>query len=261
MKQGKRIHHHVKYSALSPEWYDFFTEYRVFPEIYFTADELDKLGHDDCLRLEKELRQRNLSLSIHAPFLDLSPGAFDEKIREVTRHRFSQILDLAEVLKPNIIDCHPHYDRYRFGGQVDPWVENCTKTFDPIVKRAEKLKVVLAMENVFEDEPTPLARLIDKVGSPSFQACFDNGHFHMFHKVSLKKWWEAMGGKTALLHLHDNHGEKDEHLPIGEGNFPFPAYFNLLKEFEHPMTYTLECHNLADARKSLRTLRRYLESN
>ena len=254
-----RIHHHVRSIELNTDWYEFFSDESVNPEIYFTAEELDRIDQEKLLRLERELHQRNLGLSIHAPFLDLSPGASDAKIREVTQARFQQILDVAEVLKPNIINFHPHYDRYRFAGKIDPWVENCAKSFDPIVKRAEKMKIVLTMENVFENEPTPLAKLIDKIGSPSFQACFDNGHFHMFHDVPLRKWWEVLGEKTALLHLHDNHGEKDEHLPIGTGNFPFPAYFNLLKDYHHPITYTLECHSLADARKTLKALRRFAE--
>lgn len=259
MKTSKRIHHHVKYPELSAEWYDFLAEHHVFPEIYFSAEDLDRLSREEILGIEKPLHERNLGLSIHAPFLDLSPGAFDDKVREVAQFRLGQILDVAEILKPNLIDCHPHYDRYRFGGRVDAWVENCAKTFDPLVKRAEKLKIVLAMENVFEDEPTPIARLIDKIGSSSLQACFDNGHFHIFHTVSMKKWWETLGNKTALLHIHDNHGEKDEHLPIGDGNFPFPAYFNLLKEYTHPMTYTLESRSLADAKRSLRSLRKFLD--
>lgn len=254
----KKIHHHVKYSDLSPEWYEFFTEQGVNPEIFFTADQLDSMNPDRLLALEKDLHQRNLGLSIHAPFIDLSPGAFDEKIREVTQLRLGQTLDIAEVLRPTFVNCHPHYDRHRFGGKIDPWVENCLKTFDPLVKRAEKLKTTLVVENTFEDEPTPLERLINKMGSPFFRACFDNGHFHIFHKVPLKKWWETLGDKITLLHLHDNHGEKDEHLPMGEGNFPFPAYFNLLKDFRQEMTYTLECRFLADAKKTVRSLRRLL---
>lgn len=253
-----KIHQHVKYSELSTEWYDFFTDQAIYPEIYFPADQLDSMKKEDLLNLEKELHQKNLGLSIHAPYADLSPGASDIKIREVTQYRLSQTLDLAEVLRPTVIDCHPHYDRHRFGGKIDPWVENCAILLDPLAKRAEKMKVILALENTFEDEPTPIDKLIEKVGSPSLRACFDNGHFHLFHKVSLKKWWEILGEKTVLLHLHDNHGERDEHLPPGEGNYPFPAYFNLLKDFKQERTCTLECRSLADARKGIKTLRKFL---
>lgn len=260
-KKADKIHHHVKYEELSPVWYEFFSENGVFPEIYFTATDLDDMNRDKALSLEKDLHGRNLGLSIHAPFLDLSPGAFDPKIAEVTQLRLNQTLDLAEILKPSLIDCHLHYDRHRFGGRLNQWVENAARLFEKIVKRAEKIRAVLVVENTFEEEPTPLSLLIDKIGSPFLQACFDNGHFHIFHKVPLKKWWDLLGSKIALLHLHDNHGERDEHLPIGQGNFPFPAYFNLLKDYRHEMTYTLECHSLPDAEKTLRALRRFLEQN
>jgi sugar phosphate isomerase/epimerase len=255
----KRIHHRVAYASLNEEWYNFFTENGIFPEIYFTAEQVDTLDKSQILALEKDLHTRNLSLSIHAPFLDLAPGAFDEKIREVTRNRLEKTLDIAEFLKPNIIDCHAHYERNRYGGQIERWVDNAARTFDPLVKRAEKLDIILAVENTFEDDPTPIDKLIDKINSPNLRACFDNGHFHMFHKTPLKRWWEVLGEKTALLHLHDNHGEKDEHLPIGDGNFPFPAYFNLLKDFKKERTYTLECNSILDGKKTLQALRRLME--
>ena len=83
-KKANRIHHHVKYADLSPAWYEFFTANRVFPEIYFTATDLDDMNRDKALSLEKDLHGRNLGLSIHAPFLDLSPGAVDpEAVAEV----------------------------------------------------------------------------------------------------------------------------------------------------------------------------------
>lgn len=259
MGKMQRIHHHVKYDDLTLDWYDFFTEHKISPEIYFSGVDLDAFNKEKLLQLEKELHQRNLVPSLHAPFLDLSPGSFDPKIREVTEGRLSHIMDLAEVLRPTVVNCHAQYDRHRFGGRLDLWLETAARVFEPLVRRAERIKSVLTVENTFEDEPSPLDQLIEKVRSPNFRICFDVGHFQVFHKVSLKKWWEVLGAKTAHLHIHDNHGEKDEHLPLGEGNFPFPAFFNLLKEYRHEMSYTLECHNLSHARKALKSLRKFLE--
>ncbi len=260
MKPGKRrIHHSVKFSEFSPEWHEFFTEEGIFPEIYFQAEDLERITHQQLLLLEKELHQKNMGISIHAPFLDLSPGAFDEKIREVTAHRLNQALDVAEVLKPNIVNGHAHYEHHRFSGKIDLWLERAVRTFEPIVRRAERLKTILTVENTFEGEPAPIERLISKIGSPNFRVCFDTGHFHIFHKVPLKQWWEVLGKKVSLLHLHDNHGQNDEHLPIGLGNFPFLPFFNLLKEFDQEITYTLECHSLINARKTLRAVKKLLD--
>ncbi len=256
----KRIHHRIPYPDFSPAWLDFFSDNGVFPEIYFSAESLESATPEKLLTLEKELHGRHLGTSLHAPFLDLAVGAFDPKIREVTAYRLRQILDVAEVLKPNVINLHAHYERHRYGGQLDLWLEHSARTLAPLVQRAEKSKTILALENVFEEEPSPLDRLIRKIGSPSLKACFDNGHFHMFHKVPLKKWWEVLGDQTVCLHLHDNHGDRDEHLPIGDGNFPFPSYFGILKTYRHEMTYTLESKGIVEAKKSLKALRKLLEA-
>ena len=255
----KRIHHHVKYGEIDADWYDFFTSEKISPEIYFSGVDLDSFNQDKLLSLEKDLHQRNLVPSLHAPFMDLSPGSLDPKIREVTKARLNHIMDLAEVLRPTIINCHAYYDRHRFGGKMDAWLENAIRTFEPLVRRVERSKSILTVENTFEDEPTPIDQLIEKIGSPYLRACFDNGHFHIFHKVPLKKWWKILGDKTIHLHIHDNHGERDEHLPLGGGNFPFPVFFNLLKDCHHEMSCTLECRNLVDARKALKSLRRFID--
>jgi len=261
---SKRIHHRVNYPELNhPElnegWWNFFVDHRVFPEIYFSGDDLDSLKKEDVSRIEKEISRRHLGLSLHAPFLDLSPGAFDSKIRDVTLQRLNHTLEIAEVLHPNIVNIHAHYEKHRFGWKMDQWIDEAKKTFEPLVRRAEKARFILTIENTFEDEPTVIDRLLEAFDSSALRACFDNGHFHMFHKVPLKAWWEVLGKRIALLHLHDNHGTRDEHLIPGDGNFPFPSYFKLLREFPHEMTYTIECRNPSDAKKAVRIIRRFLD--
>jgi sugar phosphate isomerase/epimerase len=53
------------------------------------------------------------------------------------------------------------------------------------------------------------------------------------------------------VHLHDNHGEADEHLPIGEGGFDFDRFFKLLSQFGLNPVYTIEPHEEAHLRRSL----------
>ncbi len=59
------------------------------------------------------------------------------------------------------------------------------------------------------------------------------------------------------LHLHDNHGEQDEHLPIGQGYVPFSTLFKWLKTTQAPATMTLENHSLPDTERSLQAIQRY----
>jgi sugar phosphate isomerase/epimerase len=52
-----------------------------------------------------------------------------------------------------------------------------------------------------------------------------------------------MGKYVGHLHLHDNFGQRDEHLPVGCGTFPFADLFEILKKIKAKPTVTLEAHN------------------
>ncbi|HZC03927.1 MAG TPA: TIM barrel protein, partial [Gammaproteobacteria bacterium] len=41
----------------------------------------------------------------------------------------------------------------------------------------------------------------------------------------------AFGSRLQHIHLHDNHGAKDEHLEVGTGAIPFASLANFLRTF------------------------------
>jgi sugar phosphate isomerase/epimerase len=59
------------------------------------------------------------------------------------------------------------------------------------------------------------------VGSPRLQLCFDPGHAALFSKVPVHRWAEAFGTGIGLMHVHDNRGQRDDHLPVGEGTINY----------------------------------------
>ena len=64
---------------------------------------------------------------------------------------------------------------------------------------------------------------------------FDVGHLnihrkHGFSEEDLKKEFEAMSKHIKHVHLTDNFGSYDSHLPPGMGNVPFKQYFEELKK-------------------------------
>ncbi|MCK5915483.1 MAG: TIM barrel protein, partial [Deltaproteobacteria bacterium] len=125
------------------------------PEIYFTASHLDQLALDQK-PLDKalaQLKEYNLPCSFHGPFLDLSPAAFDPAITAVTRERFLALFDLAEILKPEVIVLHSGYERWRFNQNVNLWIEQSLKFWQPLVKRVETIGTAIAVENIFETTP------------------------------------------------------------------------------------------------------------
>jgi len=228
------------------------------PEVYFSGFVLDRLSPKDKERASGALRQKKVPVTFHAPFMDLNPGAVDEKVREVTAFRFGQVLDLVPLFHPRAIVLHPGYDRWRYDDDVDLWLENSLLTWKPLVARSESLSVRMALENVFEEKPEVLKRLLDEIDSPFLGYCLDAGHGNLFSQVPLEEWIEVLGPRLMEIHLHDNHGEADEHLPLGQGNINFSSLFSLLEKKKVQPIHTIEPHEIAHLQPSLEALEKYL---
>jgi len=106
-------------------------------------------------------------------------------------------------------------------GDVDGTGEQLTDLFIkdvmPVLADAWEKGVTLAVENIMTPMTAakPLADLIDKVDHPGLRVCLDVGHAHA--QEHLIEAVEILGDRIVSLHVHDNDGEDDEHLPPGEG--------------------------------------------
>jgi sugar phosphate isomerase/epimerase len=228
------------------------------PEIYFGSASLDNLPRQEIREAAQQLGQQNIFVTFHAPFMDLSPGAVDDRIRAITAFRFHQVLDLVPTFHPRAIVFHPGYDRWRFDGDVELWMTQSLLTWKPLVERAESLGVKLALENVFEENPSILQRLLQAISSPCLGYCLDAGHGHIFSEVAICEWIEALGHYLVEVHLHDNHRQADEHLPLGLGQIDFDGIFACLKARHLQPIYTIEPHQEEHLEPSLRALEKYL---
>jgi sugar phosphate isomerase/epimerase len=228
------------------------------PEIYFNAATLDELNWAEVRKASRELGRKNLPVTFHGPFMDLNPGAVDEKIREVTLRRFEQVFALAPFFQPRAIVFHPGYDRWRYDNNVDLWLEKSLLTWKPLAERAETLSVKLAIENVFEDHPSSLRKLFSALDSPWVGYCLDAGHGNLFSRGAITEWLDALGSRLVEMHLHDNNCQADEHLPLGEGCIDFAAIFAYLREKRLNPILTLEPHLAEHLEPSLKALGKYL---
>jgi len=252
------IHVNVPYPMLLQR-INFVIEKRIHPEIYFSAEDLDACQEKDIEQLSQTLQENHLEISLHGPFMDLSPGGVDRRIKEVTRDRLSKTIQLARLFAPNMIVFHPGYESWKFDGNVKLWLESSLQTWRPLVKEAEERGLTLAIENVFEESPEPIRSLLEKIRSPHFQFCFDTGHHNVFSKSLLPVWMEVLGGFLSEVHLHDNHSERDEHLPVGEGGFDFEQFFSLLSQYKLNPLYTIEPHEEAHLQRGLLAVKKYVD--
>lgn len=244
------IHVNVPYKLLLDQL-EFILERGLNPEIYFNGEALDTYCADDVLTIHNSLKKRGLKTTIHAPFMDLSPGGVDSKIKKSTLERLDQTLEVGAIFTPRLIVFHPGYNKWFFDNNVDLWLKNSLVTWSGLLRKAEQLKIPLAVENIFEEEPSSLYKLISKLNSPYFNFCFDTGHFNLFSNVTMEEWFISLGSFIKEVHLHDNNKHADDHLPLGDGEIDFPLFFKLLKKYGVTPIYTIEPHKVEDLERSL----------
>jgi len=251
------IHVNVPYSMLLKR-IDFAIENRIHPEIYFSAEDLESCDEKEARQLAGTLHQNRLEITFHGPFMDLSPGGVDRRIKEVTLDRFSKTIELASFFQPKTIVFHPGYEKWKFDGNVSLWLKSSTETWRPLVEEAEARGITLLIENVFEENPEPIRLLLEEMNSSRFRFCFDTGHHHVFSRIPFGVWIKTLEKYLVEIHLHDNHQEMDEHLPIGEGSFDFKGFFNLLSQLKLNPIYTLEPHQEDHLWRGMEAVKRYI---
>jgi sugar phosphate isomerase/epimerase len=251
------IHAHVPYTRLSGQL-AYIVANRINPEVFFSAQALDQLVWEELSAQARILHSAGLAATIHAPFLDLNPGALDPAIRQVTHKRFQQVFQAAEQLKPRVIVFHPGYDDLRYGANRLDWLKNSIDFWREFVPRAKETGTVIAVENIFEKEPSTLRGLLEAIDDPGFRHCFDVGHWNMFTTVTLEEWFASLGPFIAEAHIHDNHGQVDEHLPPGEGQIDFGLLFGLLRRHAPDALYTIEAHTVERMERARKAIETYL---
>ncbi len=251
------IHVNVPYPLLKDRT-GFLIELSLNPEIYLSGNVLDTIKKEEFAENCEVLKKAGRSITFHAPYLDMSPGSPDLKIRAVVLERMNQMMELAEIAKPKAIVVHGGYDKWRFDGNMDMWLKNSLDVWPTIVRRAGKIGTRLAMENVFDDSPEAIMKLLNAMDSNHFGHCFDVGHFRLFSKVTMEEWFRQLGKRVIEVHIHDNNGGRDEHLPPGEGDIDFAKFFSLLRNSSSEVIYTIEPHREEHLQKSLEVLPKYL---
>lgn len=168
----------------------------------------------------------------HLPFSGLCLGAADKNIGELSL----QILQSSlRVLGSVGIKCgvfHPAFSPLTPKGKREQVYELTKKRLACLLSFAEKQNFTLLAENTWEEDPIFFDRLQNDF--PALAFCFDYGHAHCFSQVAPQLWLSTLQERIKHVHLSDNCGTEDDHLPLGQGKV---SNYALLPS---GLTYTLE---------------------
>jgi len=247
----------LRYILRKPEYLDTIVSRGLHPELGLDATALDLLDQAWHRETADRLRSAGLSCTVHLPFFDLQPGALDSRILEATRSRLSQALDVASIYGPRLLIGHAWYFENLHRVFFPTWLANSADTWEGLL-RSWPGHPPLYLENTFEPAPSPLTSLVETLAGRGLQSiglCLDLGHWHCFAQGSLQHdldhWLDAFAPHLRHLHLHDNLGDRDRHLGLGQGSIPWDLLFAGLKARNLRPTMTLEPHSAEDLDHSL----------
>lgn len=176
-------------------------------------------------------------VAMHGPFGDLNPGSFDPFVRETARQRIQQGFDIASPLGAKHIVYHN--GRVPRTNPEESWIKTSADFWKTFMEQVPQ-GVCIYLENMLEEGPQVLSGIVDQVSSPNLHAILDVGHAHCNSSIPVLQWIVSLGNRTKYVHLHDNHGEHDEHLGLGEGSMPMHDVCHALEKYAPDAIWAIE---------------------
>jgi sugar phosphate isomerase/epimerase len=185
--------------------------------------------------------------AVHGPYLDLYPGSPDRENRSTTRRIFSLTCTAAGQLQAGHLIFHHNYDPS--ASSKAEWAARSVEFWQELLEGCpENLR--LHLENVMDENPDLLLEIIDRCGRPNLDLALDIGHVNVYSQASLAEWINTAGPRIGYVHLHDNAGQEDNHLALGDGNIDLPAALEALKSRAPTALWSVE----SGGRKMYRSL-------
>ncbi len=105
---------------------------------------------------------------------------------------------------------------------------------------AKQRGVAIALENTPGEyaSPSALRQFVAETRLHDLRLCFDAGHAHLWEGI--RPAFDAMRDLVVTTHLHDNSGERDDHLFPYQGSIDWDGALAALSTAEQELPLTLE---------------------
>jgi sugar phosphate isomerase/epimerase len=212
-------------------------------EIFCSRAHFDYGSKTEAREMAGALADNRLTLtSLHAPSSrDLSATRESgqplsicevERVRRIeAMDEFKRAIDVAEELPYSRMVIHMGGTRETADLRKR---DAAFSSLEHLTLHARHVGVTVCVENTTSEmgDPVYLRSFYDETRLAGLRFNFDIGHAHLADgpaEERLEKSFAPLRELVTAVHLHDNHGEKDEHLPPYDGTIDWPAAVKLLK--------------------------------
>lgn len=238
--------HYSKLKSFGFDCYDFnISNTDALPYLYEGAAFDEYLKKEKCLADEAGITIWQL----HGPWR-YPPCDATEQDRAERLEKMKRSMHAAAILGAQYWVVHPIMPY----GIQDAKTEDAPKThalnlsfMRTLLQAAKQEGLTVCLENMpFHDfsisSPSAIVDLIREIDDPSFAMCLDTGHANVCADwFGPAKSIREYGKYIKVLHVHDNKGKRDEHLPPFYGTVDWKDFSAALREIDFQGVLSLEC--------------------
>jgi sugar phosphate isomerase/epimerase len=197
-------------------------------EICSSAPHLDYNDRSMVARAAERIAELRLEpYSFHAPFserIDITHP--DSASRQRALDEIRRAADAAATLGARHFVIHPGPERGDLpGNERLQRMTNAAGVLDAVARHCHDRGVMLVLENMlphlFSGHVQDLLWLLGALHETDVGVCLDTGH--AFLSGDLHTVVHKLSGHLWMIHANDNGGERDDHLPPGDGKIPWEA--------------------------------------
>ena len=224
-----------------------------YNDFYDTTILDDSKALKERISLYEPHSKKKLGDNLHGVFYDICLNSFDDRIRLISEERVNSSMEIADRLNCEKVIFHTNFipgfipDFY-----VKRWVELNAAYYRKIC--ADYRDITVCVENMFDFTPDMLLLLADEMADvKNFGVCFDVAHINVHEKKS-EEWIRPLAQYIRHLHINDNDGVADLHLPVGEGTIDWKDFFFVADKYDISAGLLIEVRSLDYFERSMRYL-------
>jgi sugar phosphate isomerase/epimerase len=181
--------------------------------------------------LEDAISTHDIKFTIHAPLSDVNIGSLNPGIRTEALNQLVEAIEISGELEIERVTMHPGLLSPITFSRRELAMEMARDSIEEIERRTRGIDVLKCVENMprsFITLFTKPKEILDLIEGTSFKQCLDVGHANTTgNLMEFLEHWVEFGS----VHIHDNNGRIDEHLPIGNGNVDFRMVLGKLRDY------------------------------
>jgi sugar phosphate isomerase/epimerase len=171
------------------------------------------------------------------PFL---PAIFPiDSIKEACLKEFRRYITVFSEIGIKLMNIHPFYRAPFYSDEMK--IRANIEFIKEVNRMCSAEGIILMLENYITpfDRPEVFSMIINEV--PDLMVHLDVAHCNINQIENLTaEFFRQLGDRIMHLHLSDNRGREDEHLPLGCGNIKWAEIIKVIKGSGYNRTITLE---------------------